>query len=211
VGDFVDGDDELGFELTTYNAAGTKLWSAKRVISFKGIDSFMATGSYGEIGDTNGDGANEIGYSLKLMGDSAKRADEGTIDGRTGKVRRDPVSGMFATRLAFDGNGSDGYRIDNKKPNVLHATAYRGHDSKVLWDVTMAVKGMPNTVATALYAGRDKCADLAVGVSNAGTFTTYVLSGATGRPLWALTRSGDGAGKVTHPSARSAKTFSRSC
>lgn len=209
IGDWLDAGKTFGFKVTAYNAAGQAVWSSQRSVSADGLDSFMARATYGAIGDTNGDGASEIGFSITLTG-KVHRANEGTIDGRTGRARRDPVSGMFATQLTLDGRGTDGYHAEQKK-NVLRVTGFRGDDGRKLWGVAFAVKGTANTNATPLYAGKDRCGDLAIGVRDGATTTHYVLSGATGRPLWALSRSGQGAGKVTRPAVRSAQVFVSSC
>jgi hypothetical protein len=206
-------DDKVGFTAVAYNASGRAVWSVARSLPTPDAEEgYMSRTSLGFVGDVHGDGVLDIGYAIVVtpFGGNARR-DEGLVNGRTGRVARDPAPDMVMAGVVFDGRGNDAYTRTFTN-GVLDVTAWRGDAPARLWQSSVAVgsKGDRLQGTYGAYLDRDRCGDLLVTVAGART-TTIMLSGATGAPAWALTRSGDGAGVVTHPKARSVRTFARTC
>ncbi len=203
--------DAFGITASAYNGSGTRIWTSKRTVKTSDLQGGAYAASWGFVGDTNSDGVSDVGYSVVVtpFGKNARR-DEGTIDGRKGHARRDPVADLFGTSVALDGRGSDGY-TRTVAHGVLTVTAWRGDRPAKLWTVAIPVKADSPFSSFGTYADRDRCGDLAVSVSDGTTYTSVMLSGKTARPLWALVRSGNGAAKVTHPAVKSVKHFGRGC
>jgi hypothetical protein len=201
-----------GFRATAYTGAGKALWSVTRTVRVSDLDEWDSSGGAGPVGDLGGDGVTDIGYAVVVTphGDKTRR-DEGSIDGRTGKVRHDPVHDMYGTPFAIDGHGADAY-TRTVKNGVLTVSAWRGDRPQQLWRVVVSVrKGAELWRVTGVRADRDACAELLVGTRDDATYGDVLLSGATGRPLWALTRTGAGTPAVTKPAVRSAKVYRRTC
>lgn len=209
----LDGDAGVGFSAAAYDASGRTVWSVKRVAVTSDIENgYMTRVSTSDVGDVHGDGVLDLGYTVVVTPfGAAPRRDEGIVNGRTGRVMRDPVADMYNDSIAFDGRGTDSYTrvLAN---GVLTVTAWRGDAPKRLWQVAVPAGAKGDRVQDSFGAhlDRDRCGELLVTVAGART-TTVVLSGATGAPMWALTRTGDAAGVVSRPSARSRKTFARTC
>jgi len=207
-------EGKVGFTAAAYDASGRAVWSVARSVPLpeSSEEGYMSRTSIGFVGDVHGDGVLDIGYAIVVtpMGGSARR-DEGLVDGRTGRVVRDPAPDMVMAGVSFDGRGNDAYTRTFAN-GVLSVTAWRGDAPKRLWQSSVAIGSKGDRLQGTFGArlDRDRCADLLVTVAGTRT-TTVVLSGATGAPVWALTRSGDAAGVVTHPKARSVKRFGRTC
>ena len=213
VGDFVTRSTEFGVRFTAFNAAGKAVWSARRTVAVDPRGDGELSASLGLAGDTDGDGVLDPVYRVRLRS-FVNQENSGTLDGRTGRPRRDPVPDMVALALPVDGRGSDAVVVARTKPG-LAVSAWRGDTGKRLWQATIplpASAGRPFPSGLAFYADRDRCADVVVGGLASGHSTTdYVLSGATGKALWALTRSGLGAPRVTRPVLPGQRRFVRTC
>jgi hypothetical protein len=196
-----------GFTAAAYTASGRRLWSVTRGIDTTHVKQpYASRASWGAIGDTNLDGVAEIGYGVDVTPQGAKaKHDDGTVDGRTGKVRRDEVKDMYATSVAIDGRGSDSYTRTTAH-GLLTVTAWRGDGTGRIWSMTTKAAGTAFG-SFGVRADRDRCGDLMVAVDAGSAGRTDILiSGATGKPVWSLTRA-SGPGTVAHPRARSLRRF----
>jgi hypothetical protein len=195
----------IGFTTAAYTAAGKRLWSVTRKVAKPSSSDKSYTRSYGPIGDANLDGVAEIGYGLSTGQGSKEHRDYGAIDGRTGRVSRDPVKDMWGTSVAIDGRGSDAY-TRTLKGGLLTVTAWRGDRPSPLW--TMSVKASGDVYSSyGTYADKDRCGDLLVSYGGDSGKTTLLISGATAKPVWAITRRGDAAATVSHPAAKKVRRF----
>ena len=205
IGTGVYGSGKAGFTVAAYTATGRRLWSVTRTV--KGVDDVDSSG-FGEIGDVGTDGVADIGFGIVAGAGKRVRRDEGTIDGRTGRVTKDPRPGMYITRAALDGRGNDAYeRVASRGLFTLHT--WRGDQPVRLWSVTVRASGLVSR-STPTSVDGDKCGDVVFTISDAG-FRSIVYSGSTGRPLWQLDRSGNAAGTVGAPSIVSHRTYRRGC
>jgi predicted lipoprotein with Yx(FWY)xxD motif len=206
----VDGKD-FGFTAAAYDAGGKALWSARRTVRPSSEASFgiMSVG-FGPIGDVQDDGAVDLGYSVASVADKGPSVrDDGTVDGRTGRVIKDPVPDMYAAVASFDGHGTDSY-TRTLDEGVLTVEARRGDTGARLWRTALAVRG--HVMRAAAFTGdRDRCAELALATADGGTFVDYVLAGGSGAPLWALSRTGDGPATLTRAVVRSHAKYARTC
>ncbi|HEV2891589.1 MAG TPA: hypothetical protein VGX28_14545 [Frankiaceae bacterium] len=202
----------VGISVTALTASGRRVWSVTRRVSVSGMQGARPSAGGGSVGDVDADGITDIGYAVTaLPPGSVGRRDEGTVDGRTGRVRRDPVADMRGTKASIDGRGSDSYTRTAAR-GILTVAAWRGDRPARLWE-TAVVAGVDGDIVQGSFASlvdRDRCADLVVTVEGAGQ-TTVVLSGATGAPSWALSRKGDAPGVVSRPKVRSTKRYARTC
>ncbi|MDQ1711366.1 MAG: hypothetical protein QOE45_816 [Frankiaceae bacterium] len=205
-----DTSDGAGFTVAAYNGAGKALWTATRRVKTADLNRYDISSSWGSIGDAQGDGVADIGYGIVVAPYGAKiRRDEGTLDGRTGRMWRDPAPDLAASRIALDGRGIDAIGKTYAK-GVLTLTAWRGNAPQRLWRTALAATGMGYLSVGALLDG-DKCGDIVVNTATETSETSYVLSGSTGLPMWGLTRNGNAAGAVTHPTARSHARYIHTC
>ncbi|HVF06886.1 MAG TPA: hypothetical protein VNA20_18760 [Frankiaceae bacterium] len=193
-----------GFTVSAFTAAGRRVWSTTRTLKTSG-----AMSAFSEIGDVGGDGVAEVGYAVVSGFGRTARRDEGVIDGRTGRVRKDPRPGMYATRAALDGRGSDAYEADSGRGTfTLHT--WRGDKPARLWSAAVRAVGIHGRSLPVAVDG-DKCTDIAFTLETATTFRSVVFAGSTGRPLWQLDRSGNAAGVAGKPSVVSHRTYQRGC
>jgi hypothetical protein len=200
-----------GFTVSAFNGAGKAVWSVSRAVSTAGLSRYDAASGWGNIGDTQGDGVVDLGYGIYVAPfSSAKmRRDEGTIDGRTGRARRDPVPGMAAVRIALDGRGTDA--LTRPWANgVLTLTAWRGDRPQRLWQTGIVAPG-PGYVSPAGFLDKDKCGDIVARTATYATSTDFLVSGSTGLPLWGVSRTGPAKGKVFRPAVRSHARYVRTC
>ncbi|HWL37093.1 MAG TPA: hypothetical protein VNQ77_12965 [Frankiaceae bacterium] len=194
--------DDGGFTVAAYTGSGRRVWSVTRRVK-GGMYTSLLT-----VGDATGDGITDIGYGVRSGYDKGRR-EEGTIDGRTGRIRRDPRPELFATLSALDGRGTDLLETSSRG-GYLSLTAWNGAGSGKLW--TVAVKAAGSFAATLpISLDGDKCGDVVAALYGGNAFTDVVISGATGKPLWVLSRSGEDAPKVTKPSFKAHKVYRRSC
>lgn len=170
---------------TSTNAAATR------------IETFIGLG-----GDMNADGVPDVGYSIVVTPEGDKtRRDEGWVDGRTGRVRRDPAPDLVMLSGAVDGRGDDSV-VTTLDRGRLTVTTYAGDTGRLLWRSTVAVaagyRSPYNRVAVRLTSRR--CADLLVTVSSESNIQTIAFRGSTGLPLWAVVRDGGNASpKMSKP------------
>jgi hypothetical protein len=209
----LEEDAAFGVTAAAYDAAGKAVWSVRRAVS----DSVLRDGGGGMIsvgltsaGDVQDDGAPDIGYGISVTPMKGRGVhDDGTIDGRTGRVLRDPVDNLRVARAALDGHGADSY-TRTTSGGLLTVAAYRGDTGGRLWRTALSGGGTPwSTFAARL--DRDRCMELVLAMRAGAVTTDYVLSGATGLPLWALSRSGNGAATVVHPHVRRHTRYVRTC
>jgi hypothetical protein len=204
--------DTVGFTVTVINGSGKTVWSKTRMISTGGGgDDARTSVSVGDIGDVQTDGIHDIGYSIVVQPfGRATRREDATLDGRNGRMFRDAVVDMRAAGTAFDGRGVDAYTrtIAN---GVLSVGGWRGDKPGKLWAVSVGVGGASHVSASiGTDLDRDRCGDLVLSLDGA-TQVAVALSGATGKPLWVLTRTDDAPGVVTHPSPRTYKRYAKTC
>jgi len=166
-----------------------------------------ATAFIGLGGDMNADGVPDLGFSVTAtpQGKTTRR-DEGWIDGRTGRVRRDPTRDLVMLDHAVDGRGTDTVATTTAGGR-LTVIAHAGDTGRLLWRVSVplaAGSGDPFGRLAVHLSGR-RCADVLVSVAYGNTTTqTIAFRGSSGLPLWSISRDGRaGAAKVTRPSARS--------
>ncbi|HEX8003891.1 MAG TPA: hypothetical protein VF519_14485 [Mycobacteriales bacterium] len=213
VSTFDEDPKRLGVRLTAYGAAGGARWSVTRALSLAGFEEGFGYVATAPVGDTNGDRVEEVRYRLFLQRFDGKpsRHDGGVVDGRTARVRRDPADDMVSTALPVDGRGTDALAAAVTN-GVLSVTAWRGDAAARLWQTTFTVgRGTELETAEVGHLDRDRCAEVLVSTGDGTRSTSMVLSGATGAPLWVLTRDGQAAGVVSRPRARSVKRFVRTC
>lgn len=198
----------LGVRLTAINAAGSALWTVTRTLRDTGPPDRSREWVL-PAGDVNGDGVTDLRYSMATGPGTPPRREDGLVDGRTGRVRAGQPAGLFAAGAALDGRGEDAF-TQSLNGDVLTLTAWRGDGSGRLWATSLRASGSHVMTFGARLDG-DRCAELAV--TTRGTrATTYVLSGATGAPLWTLTRpADDGPGVVSRSRAISTRRFVRTC
>jgi hypothetical protein len=196
--------DGGGIAVAAYTGSGRRVWSVTRRL--KGGAFYT---SLGGIGDATADGVTDLGYGVYGSYGNTSRRDEGTIDGRTGRVRRDPRPNLYATWSALDGRGTDVLEA-HTAGGYLTLTAWNGASSGRLWSVAVKAAGMfMGTFPTSVDG--DKCGDVVAAMETGNGVVDVVYSGATGKPLWMLTRSGAAVGTVTKPSYKQHKVYDRSC
>jgi hypothetical protein len=200
-----------GISVAAFNGAGKAVWSVKRKLGTGGLSGYDAWSSWGYIGDTQGDGVRDLGYGVYLdpHGPAKLRRDEGTIDGRTGRVRKDPVPDLNAVSSALDGHGSDSVARPWAK-GVMTLTAWRGDRAQRLWQTAFVAPASGYATSGGFLDG-DKCADLLVRTSGWPTKADYLISGATGLPLWGVSRGGQAKGKVFRPVVKSHTRYVKTC
>lgn len=198
----------LGIRLTAVNGAGLALWTVTRTLPNTGPPDRSHRRML-PVGDVDGDGVTDLRYSMAAAPGQPPRREDGLVDGRTGRVRTGQPADLFAAGAALDGRGEDAF-TQSLKGDVLTVTAWRGDGSGRLWETAVRASG-DNVMTIGARLDGDRCAELAV--TTRGTrATTYVLSGATGAPLWTLTRpAGDGPGVVSRSRAISSRRFARTC
>jgi hypothetical protein len=198
----------VGFAAAAYNASGSRVWSVSRRLNVRGATDRPSVG-WSVIGDVHTDGVAELGYGIVVPAGKKTRRDEGAVNGRTGRIIRDPAPDMWLARTALDGRGVDLYtrRVSG---NVLTVTAYAGDTGRKLWKAALPGRGTPSSTV-GLRADGDRCGDLVVGMYAGAAESAVVLSGATGKPLWQLNRDGNGGATVTKPRARSVTRYRRTC
>jgi hypothetical protein len=201
---------KTGFTAGAYTGSGRRLWSVTRTLPAS--DEMMMRPSWAVTGDVNADGVADVGYRTVVQRHGkATRRDEGTVDGRTGKVRRDPAPDLYGLRVAVDGRGADTY-AETLSRGLLTVTTYAGDTGRKLWTVSVAAVGYYASESTAAPLDKDKCAEIVVSVADGdATYTDYVLAGSTGKPMWSLKRTGTAAGTVAKPAAKKQKQYVRSC
>jgi hypothetical protein len=193
-----------GFTVSAFTGAGKRLWSATRRIK----SGYVVTNSWTGSSDVHGDGVNDIGYAVAgVVGKKVKR-DEGVVNGRTGRVARDPRQGMYLTRAALDGRGADAY-LATAARGVLTFDAWRGDAPARLWSLTVRAPGRFDWTTPASVDG-DKCGDVALALVG-DAFTDVVVSGGTGTPLWTLTRADGATATVGKAAVTKHKVYRRSC
>jgi hypothetical protein len=203
------GGSSIGFTATAYTGSGRKVWSVTRKVSLSGLgNETMVDGGWSVIGDATADGVKEYGYGIVVQGRRTRR-DEGMIDGRTGRVSRDPAHDLYAVSVAIDGRGTDAYKR-TLAGGVLSVEAWRGTGATRLWRTAVSASGWILRTRAA-YADKDKCGDLVVATAIGETFTDVAFSGATGKPMWGLTRTAMAAPKVTKPHVRSSHRYRKTC
>ncbi|HVF06627.1 MAG TPA: hypothetical protein VNA20_17450 [Frankiaceae bacterium] len=203
-----EGRAKAGFAVSAYTAAGRRLWTAARSLPVAGRD--VTDFALGQIGDTGGDGVAEIGYGIVGGRGRAARRDEGIVDGRTGRVRKDPRPGMHATRAALDGRGSDTYQT-SVGGGTFTVHTWRGDRPSRLWSAAVRADGVAGAALPVSVDG-DRCTDVAFTLyDRRGTARSVVFSGSTGRPLWQLDRAGAAAGTVSVPRVVGHRTYQRGC
>lgn len=210
-----EGGKSIGFTVGAYTGSGKRLWATKRTLPAppKGHEKepIAMINSWGTVGDVHGDGVEEVGYAIRVGDGKKERRDEGTINGRNGKVSRDPKPGMWATRSALDGRGADSY-LATASRGVFTVEAWRGDAPARLWTTAVRAPGFW-VRSTAMSLNGDKCGDIAMTLLDEedAAFTSVFYSGGTGKPLWALTRADDADGKTAAASVAKQTTYRRSC
>lgn len=203
-------DTHVGFGVSVFTASGKRVWTQSRKVR-SDPKAPGASLSWSAFTDFNADGVTDIGYGL-VGGSGAKaKRDEGWLDGRTGRVHRDPKPGMFGTRAAFDGRGGDAY-LRSLTGGVLTLEAWRGDAPTRLWTVGVRVgSSLGFNRTTAVSVDGDRCDDLAIGVTDFQTHLDVVLSGGTGKPLWTLSRKGAETATVGKAAVTRHQVFRKSC
>lgn len=218
---YLSGSAARGVTLTAYTGSGAARWSVTRQVKVSDLRDYR-TSIYTDAGDTGGDGVTDIGYSIVVTPLGAlERRSEGAVNGRTGKVTHAVAKDARGARVAIDGHGTDAY-TSTVKNGVLTLTAYRGDRSAKLWTSAFAVGGSSDSESLksldsgsayvfGAYLDKDRCGEVVVATDGEEGQLTLVLSGATGLPLWALSRSGPAAGVVTHPKPRTSHRYAHTC
>ncbi|HEU0129815.1 MAG TPA: hypothetical protein VFQ85_02350 [Mycobacteriales bacterium] len=202
-------DHAFGFTAAAYTGSGKRLWSVTRTLSTAGLGEPDDGANYwAATTDVHGDGVADMAFTLFLSHGKRERRDEGVINGRTGRVVRDPAKDLTLTDVPLDGKGSDAF-THSYGGGVTTIAAWRGDKAQRLWQVSYA-GGVPY-YAFGTHLDKDRCGELVVSGWSPAGFTDVVLSGKNGKPLWGVTRAGDAAGKVVHPAVRSAKQYARTC
>lgn len=210
VGSELSQKSSFGFTVGAYTATGKRVWSTTRSVRL-GNKEFPAYHGFNALADTNGDGVAEIGYAILTQSARKTRRDEGTIDGRTGRVRKDPRPSMRATRAALDGRGADAYLAAGSQSR-LRIEAYRGDAPQRLWTSEVAANAPMVFGSTPVSVDGDKCGDMVVAAAGFDdSYTDVVFSGSTGKALWALTRSDFDPGVVRKPAVKTHKVYRKGC
>lgn len=206
----VDEDDTIGIAVAAYDVTGAERWSVRRSVKWPDSSAFAET-NVGRAGDVEPDGYGDLGYLVSMAATHGGGSyDGGTVSGRTGRVIKDPVRDLYLAHTAIDGRGDDAFTRAIAK-GLLTVVAWRGDGSRMLWRTALPVTG-----SSSYYLGqpvdRDHCGDLMVSVRSDATSTTYALSGATGLPLWSLSRTGTAAAVIGHPHvAKNSRMTKASC
>ncbi|HVF06884.1 MAG TPA: hypothetical protein VNA20_18750 [Frankiaceae bacterium] len=210
VAEAIVNNERLGVRLAAYDAAGRRIWVTTRTVAFDLSRVRFAVLGVTPSGDTDGDRVNELLYSIQVTGSAALSA-VGVVDGRTGRTRSAGAAGL-APAGAIDGRGADAVGVEAGYGSFA-VTAWRGSTGRKLWTVWFATYWLATSGIETAYADRDRCADVLAGVAShdVATATHYVLSGATGRPLWALTRTKLGAARISRPKPLAHQRFARTC
>ena len=203
---FLGPYDPSRLPLTAYDGSGRVRWSVSPSVSVAGLRGFGSRREVWSASDVDGDGTNDVTFVLVAEGaNAAPRHYVGVVDGRTGRVTRHTDPDLVPTPVAIDGRGSDAYSLRFAN-GALTVTAWRGDAPRALWRTSLrAGLAYPMTSYGALL-DRDRCGEVVVALGA----TTYVLSGATGAPLWALSGDGSEARAVSRPAA-SVRRFARTC
>lgn len=209
VGETLNGSS-VGFTVGVFTATGKRLWSVTRKLKLPAnADKWSYYNSWSAFADFNADGVLDIGYAVRTGSGKSERRDEGSIDGRTGRVTRDARKDMYGTRAAFDGRGADAF-VATAMGGVLTIEAWKGDAPKQLWSIGVRFAGTFQ-YSTPLSVDGDKCGDLAVAVFRPTDSADIVFSGSTGAPLWSITRVDDKASVIAKPAVARHKVYRKGC
>jgi hypothetical protein len=206
VGDYVYTSASYGFTVAAYTASGKRLWSVRRTVP-SGRNEY-GKNSWGAIGDVHGDGVTDVGFAVVSGSGRKAHREEGTVNGRTGRVSRDQVPGLWATRAALDAHGADAYETKSAR-GVFTVTAWPGNGGSRLWSTSVR-SGETFYRSFATSVDGDKCGDMVTSLYGAHD-VDVVFSGSAGTPLWMLTRTGTAAGVASKPSVTAHKVYRKSC
>jgi hypothetical protein len=188
-----------GYDVRGYDRRGRSLWRAHRLLR---VDDGPA-GRLSVLPDLNRDGVGEVGLSFAMT--KPKIFDSAVIDGRTGRVRRDPVAGMDVAG-ALDGSGADRLTwATDTWDDTARVTAWRGDASRRLWEVTYDDAVDLSGRWFVVNLNGDRCADLVLASWHSSE--TVAINGADGEPLWAWDESGTAA----VPEVTSRRRYDRTC
>lgn len=199
----------IGFTAAAYTGSGKRLWSVTRKLRTTDSENKTQYASWGATVDFDADGVKDIGYSVVSGAGKKPKRDDGSVDGRTGKVSRDPVPDMYATRAWLDGRGADAY-VASLASGTLTFDAWRGDAATRLWSVAVAARGIFDS-SMAVSVDGDRCDDLVLSTYGDDGYVDIVLSGSTGKPLWQLSRSEWEAGAVSAPQVKRHKVYRKGC
>jgi hypothetical protein len=196
-------DGRATLRAAAYTGTGTALWRHSRRIAQAGNQGMSAAVRY--VGDVHGDGRNEITYTVTMYSKRGTVTVDGMLDGRTGR-RSAPPRGTYWITGGLDRRGADTLSAASTG-RALRLHARSGRTGGSLWTATIAVTGKVRSAATIfdpdptlpVRIDGDRCGDVVVSLRDGAKFTDVVVSGATGRPLWAVRRSATGAPTVLRP------------